>query len=89
MNYEGFTEHLDTCERDFRHEVTDLSSSLLLHDSANIEVFNLANKGRPETIYLFDEVTGCKFTTSNHRSKLLSSPITLFNIDIKNSNFYL
>ena len=35
------------------------------YKSANIEVFNLANKGSPKKIYQFDEVIGGRFTTSN------------------------
>ena len=58
----------------------------LAASSANIEVFNLANKGRPETIYSFDEVVGCKFATSNHLNRFLSL-LNLFNNDIKNNHF--
>ena len=51
-------------------EIPGTKLLISLHHSrdsgANIEVFNLVKKGRPEKIYSFDEVVGRKFATSNH-----------------------
>ena len=40
-----------------------------LSSCANIEVFSVANKGRPEKIYSFEEVIGCKLATLDHSNK--------------------
>ena len=46
-----------------------------LSKCANIEVFNVANKDRPEKIYSFEEVIGCKLATLNHSSKYFLTAI--------------
>ena len=92
MNYEDKYILLDTLERDFRFEVAGLSSSLLRDKSANIEVFNLANKGSPEKIYQFDEVIGGRFTTSNYPNRffllLLTNSTLILKITILSCNSY-
>ena len=71
-------------------QVSEISGTKLLislnhcSESANIEVFDLANKGRAEKIYSFDEVIGCKYTILNYSNSFTTN---LLNIDIKNNNF--
>ena len=48
--------------------------------SANIEVFNLVNKGRSKKIYSLSEIIGCKFFTKN---KLLSSLLTYSTVKLR------
>ena len=55
--------------------------------SANIEVFDLAKKGRSEKIYSFGEVTGRKFATSNHSNS--SFHYQFIQNYIENNNFFM
>ena len=61
----------------------------LLHSkaNANIEVFNLAKKGRTEKIYSFDEVVGCKFALQIIQTDIFTFNLLIF--DIENNDFPL
>ena len=52
-----------------------------LYKCANIEVFNLTNKGSPEKIYQFDEVIGGRFTTSNYPNRFFLLLLTNTTLD--------
>ena len=85
MNYGG-----DNCWPHVK-EIPGTKLLISLHHSvskcANIEVFNLGNKGRPRKIYSFDEVIGCMFASSIIIKDFFIP--NLLKIDTKNNNILL
>ena len=73
LNYFNYADYESFYSSTHVKEISSTKLLISLHQSArknaNIEVFDLANKERVEKIYTFDEVDGCKFTTSSYSNQ--------------------